>query len=359
MSVICITGVPGSGKSYFAASQIKEIYDKKNRLIFTNLNLKVSYDDYLKPLKIDDLYKFAREEYKLFEQFKRLSKPYEEDDFIALKDDEDVKLSNNADPFLKYLGNYDKYLKDSGLLDKYGGSYIVWDECQNDLQDNDPVWVRFFSYHRHFGIDVVLITQDVGLLHRKYKPFIAKFYFGQNAAKRLFSKTLRFKVYTDSRQFEKFYIETISLNMIKEIWDFYDSGHYEVEKSVILKKLGLPLLLIAAAFLLYRFFFSGSSDESAESSLPPSPAVESSKSVSNHRESSRVDDVDEIPFEDSRFLVFTCNLDICYMREAAFTVPFDVFNKFVTSLGGRVLYVSKITNYLSSVSIVLPRVVAD
>ena len=211
-----VTGVPSSGKTYFASEKMLKIYKSKKRLIYTNVNLKIPFDGYIKSLDVPDLYKFATTEFNLFKKFTDLSNAYkkkhEDDDFFILKDD---VSSDKDDDFAQYYGNYDKYLKDSGILENYGGSYIFWDECHNDLQGNelgkaDPIWVRFFSYHRHFNMDLILITQDITLIHRKYKPFIAKYYFGQNPSKRITSKTLKFKVYTDYREFEKFYIETIS-----------------------------------------------------------------------------------------------------------------------------------------------------
>jgi len=48
MSIECIVGVPGSGKTYKGVQLLKEVYDTKERLIFTNVTLRVDYDERLK-----------------------------------------------------------------------------------------------------------------------------------------------------------------------------------------------------------------------------------------------------------------------------------------------------------------------
>ena len=368
MSIELITGVPGSGKTYFASDKMKKIYDSKSRLIYTNVNLKIEHNEYIKNLDVEELYDFAQKEYELFLKFKKLSKIYndekakEEDEYnLSINNDvltNDTKLitldeSENKEDFIfnennvvPFIGNYDNYLKASGLLKNYGHSFIVWDECQNDLEENDPVWIRFFSYHRHFDMDIILITQDLSLIHRKYKSFVQKFFFGVNASKRFLSTTLRFKVYTDSREFKKYYIETISLKMTKEIHNFYDSGAYNVDKSMFVKFLTLPILLIIIVFLVYKFLFS----------------KEETKIVSNDvnttsLDSSTIDDLDSTDedtdsferSEEDHLIFFNCNLSTCTMKNSSFNIPLNKMNTFADAVGMDILYSSKINNYYSLV----------
>ncbi|MBD3843975.1 MAG: hypothetical protein IE909_19285, partial [Campylobacterales bacterium] len=172
-----IIGTTGSGKSYLLAKFLKDAYDKKERPIFTNVNLKIPYDDYIKDLNVDDLYQFAKDELELYRKFQELSKEHQ-------KKLDDLFTVHAPCDFDKYFGNYDKYLQDSGLLSKFGQSAIFWDEIQEDLKKDglpffDEVWARFFAYRRHFGIHLIGTTQDKSLIHRRYWAFFNKWYMAQ------------------------------------------------------------------------------------------------------------------------------------------------------------------------------------
>jgi len=381
MAIECITGVPGAGKSYFAANILKKEYEKKKRLIYTNINLKVDYDEYLKFLDVDVLYDFAKKEYELFLNFEKLSakylKEHTDDDIIEIKKDDEenqeyIEYSNDSldsEPEIKdkvfdkndvsqYIGNYDQYLKDSGLLNDIQGSLIVWDECHEKLQGvagmagslkADTVWIRFFSYHRHFDVDIYLITQDITLIHRRYKPFISKYYFGQNPAKRLMTTTLKYKVYTDSKQFDKFYIETINLPMKKEIHDFYDSGEYKPSKSVILKKILPAIVLIVVAFAAFYFLFE--SNKSTKTIVKTIDKNVSYRDI-NHTVYTNRNYDNDIDIEESNHIVFfTCNLNNCTMKNSSFVVPLDSMNDLADAIGMEILYTSKVNRYYSLVAV--------
>ena len=366
MSIELITGVPGSGKTYFAANMMKKIYDKKSKLIITNVNLKIEHDEFIQALDVENLYLFAEREYKLFHYHKQRVKEFKkelqekeerESETLQLKYDIDIpekieviELTKptkfDKDYIEPYINNYDNYLKASGLLEHYGGSYIFWDEAQNDLEENDPIWIRFFSYHRHFSIDIILITQDISLIHRKYRPFIHKFYFGQNASKRLISTTLKYKVYCDAREFEKFFIEKISLSMKKEIHDFYDSGEKNLDKSVFLKKMMLPVGLIIFSYLFYHYSFSKKSPPE-----PPSEIKKNKQVKDNFKEKeNKFIENDKDKREDTdRLIMFNCSKKLCIMKNSSFVIPLDKFKIFAQALDIKILYTSKINNNYSMV----------
>ncbi|GHV09365.1 hypothetical protein FACS1894217_13500 [Clostridia bacterium] len=72
---------------------------------------------------------------------------------------------------LRYATQYHKYGKESQTT-------LVIDECQlifncRDFRANDrPEWIEFFSKHRKYGFDVILITQHDRLLDRQIRAFI-------------------------------------------------------------------------------------------------------------------------------------------------------------------------------------------
>ena len=353
MSIELITGIPSSGKTYLASSKMIDIYKSKKRLIYTNVNLRIPYDDYIQALDVPDLYKFATLEFELFNKFTKLSNDYKskyEEDISLLGDE-----SLDDDPFKEYYGNYDKYLKDSNILDIYGGSYIVWDECHNDLQGDgvssrsDPIWVRFFSYHRHFNIDIILITQDISLLHRKYKPFIAKYYFGQNPAKRFTTKTLKFKIYTDAREFEKFYIETIQVPMKKEVFEFYDSGEYNPDKSLLLKKL-LPAVLLIMSLIAF-FYFVFNKKETVTHQEQKNVTLQHNKKDINATDEDFKDEEEYQRDSSDHIIFFTCNTVTCSMKNSSFIIPLDDMNTFADAVGMQILYSSRINVYYRLVAV--------
>lgn len=379
-----LTGVPGSGKSYFATHRLKEEYDKRSRPIFTNLNLKIPYDDVLQPLDINEFHQFCKDELAYFQKFR------DSQSSISIKSDDFEDINN--DPL-----NYDEELKKSGLLDKFGNALILWDECQNDLSDLDDAYLRFMSYHRHFeGMDVLLITQNLSLIHRKYKGFIDKYFFGQNAAKRLLSSTFKYKVYTDHREYSKYHIEDISLSSDKKIFALYDSGFYKVSKSALLKKMApISLLLVVLALLILYFFHHLKSDvkQDLPQSLPgnddptsvsmTSDQQQLQKAVNDYNNEMQQQNADYLRDQNSsdtlmpppplqhsngdlsggysnqstlkrQFVRFTCTNDYCYFSANRFTLPTSSLNTFITEYGGKILFAEKVTRDLVTVSAVVP-----
>ena len=127
-----ITGLPGSGKSYFAVNEI--------------IKLNYSFDK---------------------EFFRFIPKS----DFTIFTNIENLKLSSiNIDSYLrdKSLSIDDFFTVDfqRKLIDKYSRVVYLLDESQKYFPKryyNNDVFF-FFQYHRHLGIDIYLITQDVSLL---------------------------------------------------------------------------------------------------------------------------------------------------------------------------------------------------
>ena len=358
-----IIGGTGTGKTYLASTFMKETFDKKERLIYTNVNLRNGFNDYIKDFDKDDLYEFAKSELELYRKFQKLSKEYrekkeKENDIYHLGDFENESEDLNKledkedkeDDISKYQANYDNYLKDSGLLDKFGNSMIVWDECQEDLQEDgkahfDMVWGRFFSYRRHFGIHLIMITQDLDLIHRKYKKYGDKFYFGQNASRRFYSKMLRFEVYFKPQEFKKYHIEKLNILMKKDVYDFYDSGSYDVNKSVFLKLLFVPFILIFLIYLGYQFFnarYVNKEENRINIENNETTILKKSKILEDDKEDYKRDNSDHLVF-------FNCNLENCTIKNSSFTVPLKKMQLFANAVDMEILYSSKINNFYSLV----------
>lgn len=371
MAFWCVYGTTGSGKTYLTSSFMKKVYDKKNRQIFTNINLKINHDDIIKPLIVENLYAFAEKELALFNYYKAGLKQLSdeekyreelEDEKGIFENKENIEIEEKTENKLilddkfskndiqKYRKNYDDYLKASGLLDEFGGSIIYWDEAQNDLTELDAVWVRFFSYHRHYNsMDIVLCTQDVMLIHRKYRVFVHKFYSGQNASKRLISTILRYKVYTDAREFDKHLIETISLPMKKEIHNFYDSGEKNVDKSTFLKRLLIPIVGIFIIYMFYQFMFGTKSNEEENIDAVPKELVNIDNNETEYEEDDEDNPKDDK--EETHLVIFNCNIQLCNKKNSSFIIPLKKMAKFSEIAGIEILFSEKITNEYSLVMV--------
>jgi zona occludens toxin len=371
-----LTGVPGSGKTYFAVDRLIKAYEKKDRPIFTNINLTLPYDDILQPLDVKDFHEFCQKELEFFEQFREIQSQKRKDD-----------------PEHDEADNYDEALKNSGLLDKYGSALIFWDECHNDLDTRDSAYVRWMSYHRHFeGMDVLLITQSLSLIDRKYKGFIDKYYFGVNAAKRLFSTTFKYKVYTDHREYEKFFIETISLPSSKKTFSFYDSGHYKVNRSAAFKKLAPIAVLVLFIALFTKYYLFGvllggnKADEQIKelennstviAANDPSyePLPDDQRSLEQMKQDA-LNEKGELlpppPLENAsmplqpqssynnqsalnRYLIrFQCSNTYCYFSQNRFTIPIGSMERFFEEFQGKILSAEMLNRDISIVTALVP-----
>jgi len=244
-----ITGVPGSGKTYFAVDLIyKEITSKnpKYSKIYTNINL--NFDkcnkikkDFVKSLNLDDLLKRIEEDYRLSKLFKN----------NQLVDEETGEL----------ITDYDSYVRGKlKLFEPYEHSLIILDECHLYFTDKqDPKMLRFLSYHRHFDIDMYLITQNKSLINRKYLAFIENLYVGVNPSKRFFSKQFVYKHFASYQEYKNNLVGKIKLNFNKKIASCYNSGSTKIYKSLS-SKLIIPLIIgivtIYFFFLAFRNYIS-------------------------------------------------------------------------------------------------------
>lgn len=378
-----ITGVPGAGKTSFAVSLLLEAYAKKDRPIFTNINLKIPYDDYLRPLDIEQFHEFCENELSFFNEFRK-------------QQSEKRKLDpDNFEP-----DNYDDLLRNSGVLQNYGNALIFWDECQTDFDKEDKAYLRFCSYHRHFeGMDVYLITQNLSLIHRKYKAALDRVYFAVSSSKRLFSKTFKLKVFADSKMYGRDLIETIAFTPSKEIFASYDSGHDKLDKSVFLKKIAPIIILIILItsvwkFLIVPYVFGGGPDDSSipattdqdrviltpeqsalsdsvkqdqqnneqyfidksnnpDGMLPPPPMVQNGQPIQQSNQMFNNSSSDQT--SPSHFLIrFQCTQQYCYFSDNSLTIPLSVLQLFFKRFNAEILTSESFTKDISIFTALVP-----
>ena len=77
-------------------------------------------------------------------------------------------------------------------LNLYKALFVI-DEAHNFFQTKDDVLVWWLTYHRHLYQDIFLITQNLALIDRKYKPLAEYFYKAVPSSLRLNKKVFKYK----------------------------------------------------------------------------------------------------------------------------------------------------------------------
>jgi len=102
---------------------------------------------------------------------------------------------------------------------KIFNTLIIVDEAHNFFSKEDPVWIFFLSYHRHFSMDLIFITQNIDLIHQKYKMLSESFVVGQRRSLAVFDSKLTYFVYSTfyfskNNLLKKFTVKKEKLNHI-------------------------------------------------------------------------------------------------------------------------------------------------
>jgi len=230
--ITLLIGVPGSGKTYFAVNElVKYAKNATYKNIYTNINgLKI--DDLN---KLNDKVKFHRFDYDLF--YDEVEKEYK------------FFLDNPK------IEDYDKQVKKEGILKDYYDSLIIIDEAQMYLLPTDPN-KRFVTYHRHYKIDMLYITQAKHLLDKIFLINIEKLIVAVPPAKRFLNSGFRYFFYPSSKEFRKDLYAKETLFLKNKISYYYDSGSNKLSKSVFLKFFTPIIGLFLIAYLPYYYYTS-------------------------------------------------------------------------------------------------------
>lgn len=257
MSIYLITGTPGSGKSYYSVYRIKQLLNSNdNFLILTNIA----------GLNVED---------------NRL---------LTLSFTQNGFTNEKQKQYLKQLREY------YGLSDEDKIYYFI-DEAQqyfsNRLKVDDVIY--FFDIHRHYGIDIYLISQNSKKLHR---DIIVNAEYEIRAASHSLNPMPGF-LYRKELNGEQF--GTFRLQKDKKIFELYKS----MEAGTVQKKnmkylyivLGLVVLISVSgyAFSQSSVISSKSNNVQSSSKVPKKNDMKKEKkqftsSSSNNQKSSNASD---------------------------------------------------------------------
>lgn len=148
------TGTPGSGKSFHASSEIFYGLRSGNTYICNfPINLQVVKKKYLDYI-VEGITKKERPSTKKIGTF---------------------IFKNNHDLTVEYLM---EYAKNNHSFKKESETTVVIDECgiifNPRMWDNKErmKWIQFFSMHRHYGFDIILISQTDRMIDRQIRGFV-------------------------------------------------------------------------------------------------------------------------------------------------------------------------------------------
>lgn len=227
-----ITGVPGSGKTYKAVNTLYDTFlndksklYKANSHFFTNINefrFDIFPDGVAYKLNFDDFYS---------------------------------KLNTLHDSAITH-GKNDTQLKDQAKELNLLNALIIIDEAHNYFDKDDNVLIWWTSYQRHLGQNIILLTQSLDLLNRKYKKFAESFLRAVPSSLRLFGSVFRYKRYIDYKMYEKQLIGTEKLKFNQDVYNLYQSGSNQQSQKVIWKFFAIAgfafFVLLLVFYLIYK-----------------------------------------------------------------------------------------------------------
>ena len=287
------TGIPGSGKSYYGIFNIaihfaKDLKDNKKFKSFA-----LSETKYKTCLTNLNEFKFEK-----FDNVKEL-------DFTQFK----VILTRLHN--LYKIGKSDTELQEYVKDEDFFNTLIVFDECQNFLNKDDEVLVWWLSYHRHFHQDIILITQDLPLVHKKYKSFTEFYYKAIPSSRKLFNSHMIYHQFTGHQLFQTQKANTKKLPIVKEMFSLYGSGENNKQKSLVVHFLVFSFFLLILLFIFAYFFISSMSKDEPKKENKPLPVQ------TNNFNSAPVKKIDE--FEHATYYEIFCNKNLCFINDNVFT----------------------------------------
>ena len=345
-----IIGVPGSGKTYFAVDRVYKLItaeQKKYKHIYTNVN-GLNYDkanelagtpDYVKPFEFEDLNTHIMDEYQFFTDQKE-KKTKKTPNILLKTDSVDSAMLDLPPKEEEAIFDYDDTCKANGIYAPFLDSLIIIDECHLYFEDKtDEPKIRFLSYHRHFNIDIILITQGKNLIHKKYLSFVETMYKALSGAKRFMSTRFRYRKYASYQEYAQNIIETTSLSLNPKVSELYNSGSNVVSKTVLGKMIMPVIVLAIAVFFFYKFFISDKYEQKPAPATPQTvtPQQQNTPDSPTTPQSKKVVNADDSDSDKNPFFAVRCFRKNCNFKGVDYSFDESTMYKFINAFNCKVI----------------------
>ena len=314
------TGVPGSGKSYFAVdtlynnfskdSQKSKKFKKKYEYCYTNING-------LKYELLNNVYRFDFDVF--YKCLERLHKHYK-----AKKDD--------------------NYLQKLTRRYKLNNTLFILDEAHNFFDTRNPVLVWWFTYHRHLYHDLMLITQSMSLVELKYKPLAEEFYKATPKSLSFNPFNFTYKMYVESRMSKISYGGKVTIKKRKEVFALYQSGDSVETKNLIFKFILIAVLVFGSLGFLISYITNKSAPKTSNVSKVEKSITKTKNTMTQKiiEDESEEEPQDDLPYSEKKFLKVSCGISDCSADNVSF--PPQLMRYFIDEKKIQILYKNRINS---------------
>jgi zona occludens toxin len=228
------TGVPGSGKTYRAVSyaydcfidEKSKVY-KKYKFFYTNIN-EFKFDAFNSG--IDDV-AFVLHMDKLLVSLSELHKLYlnNESDAVLLQRSKELNLSDTL---------------------------FIIDEAHNFFDTKNDVLIWWLSYHRHLHQDIILITQNLSLIFKKYLSFGEFYYNAVSSSLRLRGSVFTYHQFIKWQLYKNSHTNTFKIKFNPAVYALYSSGANTQGTKVIHKFIAIAVFLFIVVIIFFKLYVS-------------------------------------------------------------------------------------------------------
>jgi len=310
-----VTGVPGSGKSYYGIFNISIHFakDLKDNKKFKSFALDQSNYDYC----LTNINELNLEKFENVSDFKF-------DDFKS--------ILTMLHKFYK-IGYDDTQLKEQVKDKKFFNTLIVLDECHNYLNKDDEVLIWWLSYHRHFSQDIILITQNLDLVHKKYFAF-SEFYFrAVPSSRKIFNSSMIYHQFTSPKLYKNTQANTKKLPIIQDIFALYGSGANSKQKSLVLHYLKITIYILIFLIFIFYIYISSKNSDVEEYKI----SYQSNQNqFSQNQKNINVKPKSFFDEEDLKLFVFNCFDDYCFYDSTS-KIPRTLFDAVISQIDKKLI----------------------
>ncbi|OCL91383.1 zonular occludens toxin domain-containing protein [Arcobacter porcinus] len=303
-----LTGVPGGAKSYFGIFEISKFFSiflKDNKKFKSHISKSNPYKACLTNINEIKLDKFENVSLFDFQKF-----------YVILTVLHSMFKSGKNDTELL------QYLEDNNIV--FADTLIVVDECQNFLEKDDTILVWWLSYHRHFHQDIILITQNLDLVNKKYFAFSEIYLKAIPSSKKISNNQMIYQQFTSPKLYKNSQANTIKLPVVAELFTYYKSGANQQSKSFILHYIKISIFIFVTLMILFFLFIKSKSPDKEytetntyhEQPKQKTPILKTKSFFDN---------------ADLKLFVFNCFDDYCYFDSSS-KIPKTLFEAVIQQI---------------------------